>query len=350
MVASLKALILAGGFATRLRPLSCSKPKLLFPLVGVPLVDRIVNWLSDANVREIVLAVNHLSEKLRAEVATREFGSRTVLSVEKSPLGTGGPLKLAAPLFNSDEPVIVVNGDVVTNVDVRKLLSIHNESGAEATIALVSVEDPRPFGLADLDSEDRIVGFEEKSSKHTGPGWINAGIYVLNSSVISMIPEGRPVSLEREIFPVLAKRRGMGAWRHSGYWYDIGKTRDYISANRALLTQHGFLNEETNELSLKAEIEEPSYVAADCRVGRGVRLGPFTILSPSVSVGPSSTVQRTIVFEESTIGADCSIDDSVIGERVTIGNGVKIGVGSVVAGQITIRDRENIKPGSIILN
>lgn len=308
-----------------------------------------VTWLSEANVREIVLAVNHLSEKLRAEVATREFGSRTVLSVEKDPLGTGGPLKLAAPLLNPGEPVIIVNGDVVTNVDVRKLLAIHNESGAEATIALVSVDDPRAYGLADLDSEDRIVGFEEKSSRHTGPGWINAGIYALNPSVISMIPEGRPVSLEREIFPVLAKRRAMGAWRHSGYWYDIGKTHDYVSANRALLTEPSFLSDETNGLPLTG-IEEPSYAAANCRVGRSVRLGPFTILSPSVNVGPNSTIRKTIVFEESTVGADCIIDDSIIGEKVTIGDDVKIGAGSVVAGQITIRDRENIKPGSIILN
>ena len=348
--ARLKALILAGGFATRLRPLSCSKPKLLFPLVGLPLVDRIVRWLSEANIREVVLAVNHLSEKLRAEVASQDFGSSVILSVENSPLGTGGPLKLATPLLNADEPVIVVNGDIVANVDVGGLVATHIESGAEATIALVSVEDPRPFGLADLDSKDRVVGFEEKSLRHVGPGWINAGIYALDPSVITMIPDGRSVSLEREIFPELVKRRRMSAWRHSGYWYDIGKTRDYVLANRALLTDPDFRSIKTNEQESAGQTEQPCFVAADCRIEKSVKLGPYTILSPSVKINARSTVRRTISFEETTIGEDCAIDDAVIGEKVTIGNRVKIGAGSVIAGQITVPDQTDIRPGSFVLS
>jgi len=346
----LKALILAGGFATRLRPLSCSKPKLLFPLVGVPLINRLVDWLSEANVTDVVLAVNHLSEKLRSEITTRKFGSNVALSVEDIPLGTGGPVKLAAPLLSPREPVIVINGDVVSNIDVRKLLAAHFESGAEATVALVSVEDPRPYGLADVDSKDRIVGFEEKSSNRTSPGWINAGIYALNPSVIRMIPDGRQVSLEREIFPLLAQRRNMNAWKHRGYWFDIGKIRDYILANRALLTQPSFKKVNMNGLGSSGQIEEPSYVAESCRIEDTAKLGPYTILSPLVRMSAHSAVRKTIVFEESVIGTNCLIEDSVIGERVTIGNGVKVGPGSVIAGQITIPDRMDIQPGSVILN
>ena len=346
----MKALILAGGFATRLRPLSCSKPKLLFPMVGLPLVDRIVGWLSKADIGEVVLAVNHLSEKLQAEVASRDLGSRVVLSVENNPLGTGGPLRLAAPLLSPKEPLIVVNGDVVTDVDVRKLLARHLASGAQATVALVWVKDPRPFGLADLDSNERIIGFEEKSLKRPGPGWINAGVYALNPSVFEMIPDGRSVSLEREIFPILAKRQAMSAWKHGGYWYDIGKTQDYVLANRALLKDRSLWNDTTKGPKHVGQIEEPTFVAANCKIEKNVRLGPDTILSRSVRIGAHCTVRRTIAFEETTIGSNCVIDDTVIGERVTIANGVKIGAGSVIAGQITIPEETEIRPGSIILS
>ncbi len=213
----MKGLILAGGFATRLRPLSCSKPKLLFPLVGVPLIDRMVEWFAQGGVTEVILAVNHLSDKLRIEIARKKFRADTVMSVEENPLGTGGPLSLARPMLSNDEPSIVVNGDVISDVDLRGLIAAHSRSGAEATVAVVSVEDPRPFGLATLDSNDRITRFEEKSGIRQGHGWINAGVYALNPSVVAMIPHGRAVSLEREIFPILAGRLKMKGWRHTGF-------------------------------------------------------------------------------------------------------------------------------------
>ena len=347
----MKGLILAGGFATRLRPLSCSKPKLLFPLVGVPLVDRMAAWFARGGVGEVILAVNHLSDKLRVEVSRRKLDTKTVLSVEEIPLGTGGPISLARPLLNKDEPLIVANGDVISDIDLRGLMTAHAKARAEATIALVSVEDPRPFGLATLDANDRIIGFEEKSETNQGPGWINAGVYVLNPKLVAAIPDGHPVSLEREIFPILASKGKLRGWKHTGFWYDIGKIPDYIIANRQLLQRAEFRETTKVETSVAmAKVRQPSYIGEDCTIEDTAKLGPYTILSERVSVRRGAEVSKTIVFEQTSLGENCTIEDSLIGEGVTVGKETRIGKGSLIAGQVVIPDRATIRPGSVILN
>jgi mannose-1-phosphate guanylyltransferase len=347
----LKGLILAGGFATRLRPLSCSKPKLLFPLVGVPLIDRMAEWFGRGGVTELILAVNHLSDKLRIEVARRNLSTKTVLSVEETPLGTGGPISFAKPFLGGKEPLIVANGDVTSDIDLRGLLEAHARSGADATIALVSVRDTRPFGLATLDASDRVIGFEEKSAAKQGPGWINAGVYALNPGVIAMIPHGRPVSLEREIFPMLADRRRMIGWKHSGFWYDIGKIPEYIVANRELLKRPEYrMGENPNVETQMVELTQPSFVGRDCVLENGARLGPNAILSERVSLKKGAALRETIVFEQTTLSENCVVEDSVIGEAVTIGRDARIGRGSIIAGQVIIPEGTVIKPGSVILN
>src|SRR5437667_3074644 len=162
----LRDLILAGGFATRLRPLSCSKPKLLFPIVGMPLVESMARWLSSGGVDRIILAVNHLSDKLKIEVGHRVAGVTIEFSVEETPLGTAGPVRLASNLLSGDDPFFVTNGDIVSNIDIRRMLVMHEETRADATIALVSVRDPSPYGSVLTDSNGTVKKFEEKSAAH----------------------------------------------------------------------------------------------------------------------------------------------------------------------------------------
>jgi mannose-1-phosphate guanylyltransferase len=346
----MKGLILAGGFATRLRPLSCSKPKLLFPLVGIPLIDRMMDWLALGNVREVVLGVNHLSDKLRTEVAARKLGNRIALSVEETPLGTGGPLRLAEPLLSNDDPVVVVNGDVATDIDLGKLTRFHLQSGAEATISIFSVKDTRPFGLVTIDSKDQIVDFEEKSPLNKGPGWINAGVYVLNRSVIDMIPVGRAVSLEREIFPILAEQSTLRGWKHAGFWYDIGKIKDYVTANMELLSRPGYVSNQSEGLASHVGVQPPSYLSDDCVIEKDAKIGPQTILSPKVKVRKGAMIRDSIVFEESVLGENCRVEGSVIGEATTIGKGAVIEKGSVIAGEVVVPEGTIVDPESIILN
>ncbi len=308
-------------------------------------------WFARGGVTEVILAVNHLSDKLRVEVSRRKLDTKTVLSVEETPLGTGGPISLARPMLNKGDRLIVANGDVISDIDLRGLISAHVRSGAEATIALVSEDDPRPFGLATLDANDRIIGFEEKSETIRGPGWINAGVYALNPKVIAMIPHGRPVSLEREIFPTLASQGKMRGWKHTGFWYDIGKIPEYIIANRQLLQRAEFRetpNAETGMLG--AKIRQPSYVGRGSTIEDGAKLGPYTILSERVSVKRGAEVSETIAFEQTTLGENCTVEDSLIGEGVKVGTEARIGKGSIIAGQVVIPDRAVIRPGSMILN
>jgi mannose-1-phosphate guanylyltransferase len=344
----LKGLILAGGFATRLRPLSCSKPKLLFPLVGTPLIDRMLEWLTLGNVAEVILALNHFSDKMRVEVTARNLEDRVLLSIEDSPLGTGGPLRLAEPMLGDPDPVIVVNGDVACDIDLRSLAEAHGRSGAEATIALFSVRDTRPFGVVSIDSKNRIMRFEEKSLTNKGPGWINAGVYILNRTVIGMIPRGRAVSLEREVFPVLAEQMKLNGWKHSGFWYDIGKIQDYVKANMELLERPGYLV--ANPMSSAVGVELPSFLGDHCIVGDGARVGPRTILSRGVKVGRDAMIRDSIVFEEAVLGDNCRVDGAVIGEATSIGKGAIVGEGSVIAGEVFVPAGAVVSAGSMVLN
>ena len=346
----LKSLILAGGYATRLRPLSCSKPKLLFPLIGTPLIDHMIHWMNQGNVDQVILAVNHLSDKLRIEVARRKLSDSVLLSVEQIPLGTGGPIKLASPNLDHRDPLIVANGDVVSSIDLKDILAAHNRSGAEATISLVSVPDRRPFGTATTDERDRIIRFEEKLTGAPVPGWINAGVYVLNPSVVEMIPSGRAVSLEREIFPVLASRLKLQGYRYRGIWHDIGTIQDYIAVNRDLLDHPESVGLRNHGLPSSPTIESPSYVAGNCVLATDAKIGPYGILSDHVSVKSNAIVRDSIIFEDTTIGEHCSVQGSIVGESVTVGNSVRVGKGSLIAGQVSIPDGTVLNPGSLVLN
>jgi mannose-1-phosphate guanylyltransferase len=308
-----------------------------------------IEWLAKGDVTQVVLAVNHLSDKLRMEVAARNLGEKVALSVEESPLGTGGPLKLAEPMLTGGQPVVVVNGDVASDINLENLVDSHLKSGADATIALFEVSDPRRFGLVTLDSKDCIINFEEKSSSSNGPGSINAGVYVLHPRVLNMIPRGRAVSLEREIFPVLANQMKLHGWKHSGFWYDIGRVKDYVVANMELLERPEY--RAIGSMAVPSpRIEQPSFISESCVVDRDARVGPRSILSPNVIVSKGARVRGSIVFEDTILGENCQIEGTVIGEGSKIGKRVTVGNGSVIAGEVTVPDDTVVNSGSMVLN
>ena len=346
----MRGLILAGGFATRLRPLSCSKPKLLFPIVGVPLIEWMARWLSSGGVNEIILAVNHLSDKLRLEVG-QSIGDVTVaFSVEEKPLGTAGPIRLAANLLNKDDPFFVINGDIVSNIDIRSMLAVHKEKNADATIALVSVPDPSAYGSVLTDSDGKVRKFAEKSGDMASTSLVNAGAYVISPSVVGSIPIGRPVSLERDVFPKMAEKGQMQAWIHNGFWYDIGRVSEYVRTNKELLEKEAVEGDgPLDEVQGGTRVIRPSYVGAKSSLGVSTKVGPFTILGSNVTVGDGAIVRNSIVFEETTIGEKTIVEDAVIGERVVIGRGSRIGRGSIIAGQLSIPAGSVLPPNSVIL-
>lgn len=308
-----------------------------------------IDWLNRDGVDQLILAVNHLADRLNIELGSRRLGSKIIFSVERTPLGTGGPLKLASRLLASNAPLVVVNGDIVSDIDLRSVLNVHTESGAEATVALVRVRDPKAYGRATLDDKDRIVNFREKTSKPTRPAWVNAGVYVLEPKVINRLPTG-PVSLERHVFPSIASRMKMQGWKHRGYWYDVGKISDYVRCNRELLAdpQRQSLARSGSAKTRKAR--KLSHVSKGCIISDTAMLGPYTILSENVRVAPHAALDRTIVFEQTTIGSNSRVTGSLIGENVKVGRATRIGAGSIVAGHVTIPDQTVIRPGSVVLN
>jgi mannose-1-phosphate guanylyltransferase len=309
-----------------------------------------VSWLKEGGIREVILAVNHLSERLRIEVGERRLGSKIVLSVEENPLGTAGPIRLAKDLLD-DEPFVVVNGDVVSDIRLEDMMKTHTEHGATATVSLVNVPDPRPYGSVTTDPHGRITRFEEKNQAGSRTHSINAGAYVLDPSIIDLIPTARPMSIERAIFPALAEKGKLWGLKHQGYWYDIGRIPNYVHANKELLERfHGTRSSTPYEIGRGGTMRQPSYLGEGSAFQNGVQLGPGAILSRGVVVGEEASVRDSIIFENTTIGRESVVDGALIGERVTVGARVRIRPGALIAGQVNIPDRSIIKQNAVILN
>ncbi len=347
----MKGLILAGGFATRLRPLSCSKPKLLFPIVGVPLIDFMIPWLMSGGVVETILAVNHLSERLRQEIGEERLGSKVFLSVESEPLGTAGPIRLAQERLMGNGPFVVANGDIVSNIDLKKMIEEHHRSSAIATIALVSVKDQRQFGSVAVEADGQISKFEEKKQEGSGSGLVNAGIYVLSEEVMDYVPGTGHSSLERDVFPMLAAKGLVHGWQHTGYWYDIGRISEYLRANMELLASNNRARDfDGDKAGHEVKIMQPIHVGREVNLGREIQLGPKCILSDRVRIGNGTIVKDSIVFEDTMIGSRCALEGALVGEKVVVGDGSHIGRGTIIAGQISIPEGSDLRPGSIVLS
>jgi len=224
------AVILAGGLGTRLRPAVGDRPKVLADVDGRPFLTYLLRQLTDAGVRSIVLCVGHRAVYVRAVLGEAYGGTPLVYAVETDLLGTGGALRAALPALRSD-PVLVLNGDSHCEAHLAALWAAHAEQDASATLVVTHVSDTRRFGRVSLDDDDGITRFCEKTESD-GPGWINAGIYVLSRHVLTAIPSGRPVSLEHDVFPALVGR-GLFGHRMTGRFVDIGTPESYRAAQAA---------------------------------------------------------------------------------------------------------------------
>jgi mannose-1-phosphate guanylyltransferase len=323
----MKAIVLAGGYATRLRPISYVIPKLLFPVAGKPMIHWTLDLLKRFQVDEVVLAVNYLAEDLRNTVGDEYRGMRIKYSLEKSPLGTAGPIKLVSKMTRLTKTFIAMNGDITTNIDFNQMLQSHKSSNAEITDALSEVQNPSRFGVVELDAASRIVRFVEKPSRTDAPSrLINAGIYLIEPSVLKRIPSGRKVSLEREIFPVLAQRGKLGGFKLSGYWFDIGNFSDYRKANFALIEKTGRRTSAGFESNLGPNV----VLGKNVLVGKRVRISN-SIIFDNVRIGEKSTVTGAIVASESRIGKGVRIEQgAIISQHVLISDGVRVGKGAVI--------------------
>jgi mannose-1-phosphate guanylyltransferase len=348
-VGHLKAVVLAGGFGTRLRPLSCTRPKILFPVLNKPLLQWTFERLAENNIQDVILAVFY-----QTEVNIKQHRiPRSGLHVEYShdpltkPLGTAGSIKNAQKKIGSNSSFLVLNGDIFADVNYSEIVKRHEEKGCLATIALHQVSDPTRYGVAILSKDNRITGFIEKPLAGKAPSnLINAGVYVLDPKVFKYIPEGRAVSIEREVFPKLAEENELFGYVHNGLWMDIGKPEDYLELNKILLRENGART--TYRSNGNVNIKKPVALSKNVSIGKGSIIGPYAILGSKVTVGKNVRIRNSIVFSATSISDSAMVDGAIIGEGVYIGKEAQVKKGSIVGDHARIKDRVTLTAKSHI--
>ena len=336
-------MILAGGFGTRLRPLSCTRPKTLFPIVNKPLLQWIFERLAKNNIREAILAVNLQTEFYIRRQRIPRYGLRVKYSIDppKMPLGTAGPIKKAEKLLRNSEPFLVLNGDIFADLSYNEILENHKEKEALATIALCEVEDPSRYGVAEIAENGQIKRFIEKPAKDAAPtNLINAGIYVLSPKVVQYIPKGKAVSMEREIFPKLAEEGVLYGHVVHGLWIDIGKPEEYLQTNKRLLDAIG--NRQKHKKADKFELKNPVALDKNVSIGEKSIVGPYAVLGKNVTVGKNVQIRDSVIFPDAKIDDFSSVTGAIIGEGAIIGKKVKISKGCIIADQAKIKDNVSL--------
>lgn len=341
----MKAVILAGGFGTRLRPLSCTRPKLLFPIGNKPLLDWTLKNLAGSNVKEVILAVNYMAEVFIHRYGNTAYKMKLHYSRETVPLGTGGPIKKAEDTIGHDEPFLVLNGDIFTTINYAEVVKRHEENDAVASIMLYEVEDPSRYGTVERTKNNRVVRFVEKPPKGKAPSnLVNAGIYVLEPEIFNFIPEGKRVSIEREVFPKLAAKKKLYAYDFDGLWIDIGKHEDFLRANRLLLDADRRLFKR-KPLENSAEIEDPVMIGKNVKVEEKSKIGPYAAIGDDVSLGKGVRIENSIIFPNAIISDFTSIKGAIIGEGAILGKWVKVEDNCIVGDYAVISDNITLTQG-----
>jgi mannose-1-phosphate guanylyltransferase len=337
-----QALVLAGGEGTRLRPLTYTTPKPVMPLAGRPFLSFMLDWARSHGVDEAILSCGFLSDAVKHVLGDIYDGMRLRYVIEDEPLGTAGPVRLAHDEGLLDERLLVLNGDVLTDIDLTAELAQHARTGASATLALYPVEETASYGVVPTDSEGRVEAFLEKAEGQVPTNRINAGAYVIERELAGRIPAGRAVSFEREVFPALVGD-GLYGYDAAGYWIDIGTPERYLEATWDLLA--GRVRSE-----LPPRDETGSLVYEGCLLS-GAHIGPQAVLGRHCSVGSDARVERSVLHDRVLIGADSSVTESVLAERVRVGerSGVgpraMIGAGAVIGDGATIGEAARLDPG-----
>ncbi|MCU1378040.1 MAG: Mannose-phosphate guanylyltransferase [Acidimicrobiales bacterium] len=316
--------MLVGGFGTRLRPLTLTKPKQMLPVAGRPMIEDVLGHLRHHGVDEVVLSLGYRPDAfLDAYPDATSAGVRLIYAVEPEPLDTAGAIAFAAREAGIDERFLVVNGDVLTDLDISALVAFHDAAGAEGTIALTRVEDPSHFGVVPTEADGRVIAFVEKPPRDEAPtDLINAGYYVLEPSVLDRIPAGRKVNIERETFPAMVADGRLFARPDAAYWLDVGTPERLLQASLDLLTGVRSGGPDGDVLLMgDASIDEGARVARSV-LGDGCRVGPGAVvedavLLPGVVVEKDATVRRSVVGTDAVVSAGSTVTDlSVLGDCV----------------------------------
>lgn len=337
----MKALILVGGFGTRLRPLTFSKPKPLVEFCNEPMIMHQIRALVAVGVTDIVLAVNYQPQVMTKamERVSAELGVKIHFSIEEEPLGTAGPLALAANLLRGDngedETFFVLNSDVICEFPFQRLLDFHKSHGAEGTLATTPVQDPSKYGvILHKEGTTQIDRFVEKPQTFVG-NQINAGIYIFNSKILNRI-QPVPTSIEKEVFPDMAKQGQLHATPLEGFWADVGQPKDFLAGTGLFLEA---LEKEIKTLSTSKKshlvtAEEAKskgftvignvFVHDSAMIGAGATLGPNVTIGPNAKVGEGCRIRGSVLLEAARVGNQSYVRDSIVGWGSSVGNWARV--------------------------
>jgi len=359
-----KAVIIAGGLGTRLRPLTYNTPKPIVPVANRPFVVHQIEHLRQHGVDEIILNLHYLSDAIRKVLDDgKEWGVKIYYSIEETPLGTAGAVKKAEAYFGK-EPMVVFNGDVLTDINISQIVEFHKKKNARVTLTLTQVDDPTAYGLILTDAEGRITRFIEKpsweqvstySKQGLKANAINAGIYILDPGIFENVPKGAEYSFERQLFPsLLEKKEPCFGFITDRYWIDIGNPYHYRLAHEAILrnevavkifgtrTDGRIWIGDNSKLDPSVKLLGPSIIGRNVKIGAESKIKDYTVLGDGVAVGIESSIEHAIVWEGTKIGNHVDLNGCILGFNCVIEDYAVVGKGVVLA------DNSIVRKGSVL--
>ncbi len=334
----MKAVIIVGGQGVRMRPLTDHLPKNIVPLCGVPFLTYQIEFLKKAGIDDIVFSIGYRSDDIQRTFSKgKRLRVRIRYALEDSPLGTAGAVKNAEK-FVKGSPVVVMNGDILTDIPLKKMIAFHRKAKNIVSIGLVRVPDPTPYGLVFIDKKSQIFKFLEKPSKEEAvTNTINSGIYIFEPEVFSFIPEGVPFSSEHALFPgLLEAKKRFGGYVWSGYWQDIGTPRKYLTTHwdvlKGTFPVFAELRRKTGGLYLgkkvkigkKVVLKGPAILEDGCVLQDGAKVLPFSVLGKNCIIGEGSSVEKSVLWDGVEIGNQVHLKEVVLGRRCKIHDGAVV--------------------------
>lgn len=344
----MKALILVGGYGTRLRPLTLSIPKPLVEFGNKPMLFHQLEALVDAGVKHIVLAVSYRAEQMEKELenAQKELGVKISISLEEEPLGTAGPLALARDvLCSDDEPFFVLNSDIICDFPFKDMLLFHKNHGKEGTIVVTKVDEPSKYGVVVYSPENgAIQRFVEKPQEYVS-NKINAGMYIFNPSMLKRI-KLQPTSIEKEVFPFMADDGDLFAMELQGFWMDVGQPKDFLTGMCLYLTS---LKHKKPELLHQGPgIVGNVLIDPTAKIGKNCRIGPNVTIGPGAVIDDGVCIKRCTVLREAHIKSHSWLESCIVGWKCVVGNWVRMENVSVLGEDVIVKDEIYINGGRIL--
>ncbi len=347
----MRAIVLLGGQGTRLRPLTLFSPKQALPIAEESMIARVLAHLEAHGITEAVLSLGYRPDAFVELFPTAQAGGVALTYVvEPEPLDTAGAIAFAADAAGIESTFVVVNGDVLTDLDVSAMVEAHRRTGAEATISLAQVDDPSAFGMAQVGPDDQVSGFVEKPppSTHRGPGWVNAGTYVVEPEALARIERGRRVSVEREVFPGLVADGRLFGFRSHDYWTDTGTPAQYLAAQLDLLDgkRPGPPNSTAADADsdgrwlvgsprIDGEVVGPSLIGDGARIERGA-LVTRSVIGSGCVVMAGAEIRNSVLLPGATIHEGAQVEGSIIGTEAIVGVKARVTDRSVVGPQASV--------------